>query len=303
MKTFLIFIILLIYAIEVESQSFRIYNNDTINYTNISGQKQGLWIYFLNDETSISQKGEYVDSKKDGVWYTYYENGNVKSLITYSKNKQNGYAIIYYEDGTVSEEGLWKENRWTGEYKYYYESGKPAYEWNFDAEGNRSGNQKYFYENGKIKIDGNWEAGKEQGIVKEYYENGNLKTVCNWDEGKTNGSKKEYYINGQLKSEKLYAYGVPDENSTIYYALIDNTNTIDIDTIYTVIIEKDSTAALFTGSGFHKLYNKKQLLEQEGYFKNGYLIDGKKYFYSLEGILVRTEIYEEGKLTESIKEK
>jgi len=305
MKIIQIFIILFIITINLQAQSFKIYNNDTINYSDASGLKQGEWIYFLNDEISISQKGKYINSKKEGIWLSYYDNGNIKSSITYIKNKQDGYAIIYYENGTKSEEGLWKENRWVGEYKYYYDNGNPAYVWNFNDEGNRTGNQQYFYETGKLKIEGKWESGKEQGIITEYYSNGNLKTVSDYNAGIADGSKKEYFATGELKSEKKYTNGILDESSVVYYSSTDNTNVeIDVeDTVNTTVAEKDTNAALFTGSGYNKLYNKSQLLEQEGDFKSGYLYDGKKYYYYSEGTLIKTEIYQAGKITETIKEK
>lgn len=303
MKIILPVIFLFLFVINgLYAQSYFIYKGDTVNCTDINGLKQGLWIYFQGDENEIvSQCGTYIDSKKEGKWLTYYENGNLKSSITYLKNKQNGYAIIYYEDGTVAEEGIWKENRWTGEYKYFYPNGNPAYIWNFDDEGSRTGSQKYYYENGNLKIDGNWISGKEHGTISEYYNNGNIKLVADWNDGNINGLSRGYYLTGELKYEKYYLNGVLDDSSVAYYALNQNTNTTNIDTIYTVIIEKDSVATLFTGTGFHKLYNMRQLLEQEGYFKSGILVDGKKFIYNLEGVLIRTEIYESGKLTEIIK--
>lgn len=286
------------------SQSFLIFENDTVNITDEEGLKQGLWLYFFNDGKTISQKGEYIDSKKEGIWQTFYENENPKTSITYSKNRQTGYAIIYYDDGTICEEGNWKENRWIGEYKYYYKNGEPAYIWNFDEEGARNGTQKYFHENGNLRIEGEWIAGKETGLINEYYENGNLKISSEWNEGRFNGIKKEYYANGTIKSERFYNDGQIDENLTVYYPYKEEiVAENDVDTIYTTIImEKDSVAVLFTGSGFHKLYNKNKLLEQEGKFKNGYLQDGKKYFYNQDNKLIRTEIYENGELIETIRE-
>jgi len=304
-KKFLILIILLNFCnLKIFSQTSEIYKGEVINLTDAANLKQGKWLYFYDAEkTNISQLGNYENSKKEGIWLSFYSNGILKSSITYVANKQNGYVVLYYETGIISEEGLWKENRWVGEYKFYYTNGNSAYVWNFDSEGKRTGKQQYFYESGKLRIEGIWEAGKEQGIVNEYYDSGIIKVASEWKDGKVDGYRKEYYATGDLKVVKKFDNGLIDNNSIVYHDLKTNIETSKIDSVYyTYTNPKDTVALLFKGSGFHKLYNSKQLLEQEGEFQNGTLTNGSKFYYNSEGILNRTEKYKNGILTETIKQ-
>ena len=267
------------------SQVLSNYNADTINRKNSENKKYGWWvILFKNQEDKINKEGPYANNRKQGIWKSYYLSGVVKSEITYNNNRPNGYAKIYYETGKLSEEGIWKGTKWVGEYKFYHENGKKAYEWNFNNNGKRSGTQKYYHSNGKLRIIGDWKEGKENGVIKEYDEK------------------------GSLKSEKIYAAGEFNENSSKFYAkkevsvdeIPDDTNA----TISKVHIEKTNTVKkyeVFDGNGNHKLYNAYKKVDREGEFRNGKLINGKRYYYNSEGKLIKTIIYENGRINKIIR--
>ena len=70
---------------------FELHNGDTINKL-VAGRKQGLWIvkadplkYFDFKEGAVIEEGKYKSSRKEGLWKTYYPNGNPKSEITYER--------------------------------------------------------------------------------------------------------------------------------------------------------------------------------------------------------------------------
>jgi len=46
----------------------------------------------------------FVDGELDGLYRTWYENGNVKKSIPYSKGMVHGTLETYYESGGVFEE-------------------------------------------------------------------------------------------------------------------------------------------------------------------------------------------------------
>jgi antitoxin component YwqK of YwqJK toxin-antitoxin module len=268
-----------------KSQTFEIYKSDTINKTSADGKKTGRWIlFFENNKQRIEKDGKYENNRKTGTWKTYYENGNLKSEITYVNNIPNGYARIFYENGRISEEGNWKGTKWVGKYLYYHENGNRAYEWSFNDEGKRTGEQKYYHENGKLMIKGDWVDGKENGVITEY------------DTG------------GNLKSEKVFASGSIDEKTSKFYApkkvsvdeIPDDTNATSGK------IQNDSNKTqnsydTFTGNGNYRLYNAFKKVDREGEFRDGKLVNGKKYFYTSDGKLIKTEIYTNGRVTEVIK--
>ncbi len=295
MRKFLIKICLLLLPVFALAQwkSYKIYNGDTINRIDLQGRRQGLWIFFnQNYKNKIVQKGYYKDNKKNGVWIIYYPNGNIKSKITFKDNKPFGPAEIYYPNGQLSEKGFWKVNKWIGDYEYYYSNGSPQYLWHYNEQGKRQGVQKYFYQNGKLQLEGTWNNGKEQGVMKEYYDNGVLKRVSNWNDGQINGEVVEYNPQGKVKRRLYYLNGVEDTSKRIVYAKISHQIT---DTTHPAAYRQ------FTGTGNFKFYNQKGQLVSEGYYKQGVLYNGKKYFYDNTGKLKKIVVYRNGKVVEVIK--
>lgn len=282
-RGFYLFILLLFIVLSAVSQTSETYNGHVINRTDEYGVKKGKWLFFNSDRDKIVEQGEYFEDQKEGKWIKYYPNGNVKQELTYVNNKPDGYAKTYYEDGTIAEEGIWKNNKWVGDYKYYFTNGNVAYQWSYNKSGKREGVQKYFHENGKLMIEGDWANGKESGVIKEFNEKGIL-------------IKERNYIDGKLNNEVIKTTVGENTIDTIRIKPIDN-DTSRIDTIKIKPRDPNQKLELFTGNGYSKLYNKFNKIEQDGYFVNGILRDGKKYYYNSEGVLIKTAIVKNGKVT------
>ncbi len=256
---------------------------DTINRVDENNRKYGYWIYFFDGDSSrIEKEGKYLNNRKTGVWKTYYPSGVLKSEITYVNNRPNGYARIYYKNGKLSEEGVWKGTKWVGKYNYYYENGNKAYEWSFNENGKRTGKQKYYYESGKLRIEGEWQDGKENGVIKEYYEEGGLKSEKIFADGSFNPNSSKFYA-----EKKVTVEDIPDDtNATVSKEHLN---------------EKKTEYQAFTGNGYHKLYNAHKKIDREGEFVDGRLIKGKRYYYTSEGKLIKTVIYENGRVVKTIR--
>jgi len=269
----------------VSVQSSEIVLNDTINFTDKFAKKQGHWIIFnktlhksgYKDDQKV-EEGKFVDSKKTGIWETFFPNNKIKSKIPYENNRQDGYAILYYENGNIKEEGVWKNNRWIGDYKLYYETGKIQQEFKFNVAGKREGLQTYYNEDGQKIIEGNWKGGTEAGLLKEFYDN------------------------GDLKAEKIFADGLLDVASTKNYntkkPITKEVKMIEEPTLsppVQVKEEKDNLGKPFNGEGYWKLFNANKQVSKDGIFSKNRLIDGKVYNYNPDGILIRIAVYKEGK--------
>jgi len=264
-------------------------NNDTLNYVDAAGKRQGKWIItnkLLNKpEYQPDQKveeGKYTDSKKIGKWLEYFPNNNIKSKITYENNRPNGYAVLYHDNGKVAEEGLWKNSRWVGEYKLYYENGEVQQAFNFNTSGKREGVQQYYHDNGQLMMEGNWAEGKESGVLKEYYENGDLKSEKTFNGGTMDPT-----------SVKTYTPKKPVED-------IKSGNEPEVKEAPPVVIKPtdkvtDNLGKTFSGEGYWKLYNQNKQIAKDGIFRKNKLIDGKAYNYNRDGILTRIAVYKEGK--------
>jgi len=300
-----IFIFLIVNILEAQE--------DTFNRVNKDMKKTGLWIYYYDTLHLVKfSEGEYVDGQKQGCWIEYYRNGNKKSEITYLNNVPSGLAKLYYENGNPSEQGTWNSFGWVGEYKMFYRSGRIARELNYDENTLRSGMQKYYSESGHVTMAGYWENGMAKGLVTEYYDSGRLRAESQWMAGRLSGITKEYYETGSLKAEIVYNNGVYDvAASRTFKNRQDGHNIAAVDKP----AEKPSVTkpeqpkedkespsyAVFRGTGYHKMYDPDtKRIEKEGNFIDGVLDEGKRYYYNSKGELIKTAIYEHGKIVKII---
>lgn len=262
-------------------------SNDTINFTDENGLKQGYWV-LTNDikklpnykDNAKVEEGSFVDNRKSGIWITYYPNGNKKSEITFINNSPRGHAIMYFEDGKKQEEGMWENNRWTGDYKMYHPNGQLFYEFKYNKTGKREGDQTYYYDNGKVMMKGNMSNGKESGVWEEYYENGDLKAKKAFNGGVLDPANTETYAPKNTIVEKK------DE------PIKDAPPAPKVDP--TKDKKNEADKVIFNGTGYAKLFNLNKQISKDGTFKNYKLIDGKDYIYSKDGILIQIAVYKNG---------
>ncbi|PPZ91896.1 hypothetical protein C3729_07515 [Cloacibacterium normanense] len=65
-----------------------------------------------------------LESKKTGEWRTYFENGQVKSIIQYQNGTEHGKWITYFETGVISSQGQFTNGSKSGIWTNHYPSGK-----------------------------------------------------------------------------------------------------------------------------------------------------------------------------------
>ena len=119
--------------------------------------KDGL----LDGETAYFAKGKeikllsemYTKGKLNGQQKSYFENGNLKSIVYYSNDRINGIES-YDRSGKLL-------------HKSIFESG--------------TGDWKFYWSNGKISEEGKYKAWKKDGVWKKY---GSLDTVIKYDNGR-----------------------------------------------------------------------------------------------------------------------
>ena len=234
---------------------------DTVNLVDEENLKQGYWIEYCN-ATKI-REGNYIDNKKIGIWKNYRKTGVLSYTIRFTNGVPNGEMCSYYSDGKLLEKGTWVIDHWEGEYYTYFENGKLSGHFFFNKYGKRTGYQKYYHENGELKISGSWKNGNKEGTINEYYKDGSVKCKKVFCKGMSNPELQEEFPKGIKLAEKKNG---------------------------------NSESSMFSGNGYHVFYNKNQQTDREGDFKNGKLINGKRYYYSLKGILQKTAIYQNSKV-------
>lgn len=256
-----------------------------INQTDARGLRQGYWIIkggMIDDREykpeSKVEEGNYIDSRKDGLWKRYWANGKLRSEVFFDTGKPMGEYKLYYENGKLEEHSNWVNSKNLGEFKRYYANGNPQQHFLFADNGKRNGLQKYFHENGKLAMEVHIANGFEAGVMRRYNPDGSLAEEKTFDSGNVKqGSAKSY----KEIAPKPAVKDPYDEN--IGTAAAKPT------------AEKTNKAQGFKPNGFNTLYDRNGALTQSGEFIEGRLYDGKWYRYNSDGLLIRVEIYKGGK--------
>ncbi len=265
------------------------YFSDTVkNHVDDSGMRQGHWVItgsmvnnpdFESDD--IVEEGSYENDKKAGIWNKFYPDGKIRSQITYKNDKPIGEYTLYYDNGIVEESGNWQRNKNIGEFQRNYSNGNPHQRFAFSDSGKRNGKQTYFHENGSIALLVELVNGKESGIMKRYDEKGELSEEKSFDNGQ--------FIAGTTKShQELPEKFIPppaeiEKNSDVIPSPPKSEES------------ETNSAHHFQQNGHNILYDKNNSISQTGFFKEGKLWNGKWFKYNVNGILLRVDIYRNGK--------
>ena len=190
------------------TQPFHVHKGDTINRTDASGKKQGLWRKYYRSDSLYSET-VFKDDKPVGTARTWYETGGLKAEVSFGKNGR-GKGISYFEDGKKMASGnylgtvkdstwvYWHEKADTISAIENYKSGKPEGRW------------QVFYETGILAHEVPYVNGKKHGTVKQYNEDGRLIFEINYVNGVEEGPSTLYYTNGSVREKGIYKNGERD---------------------------------------------------------------------------------------------
>ena len=67
--------------------------------------------------------GEIKDGKREGLWTSFYENGQLWWKGPYKDGKLNGPYVWYYDNGQLSSEGTYKDGKREGPWVTYWGNG------------------------------------------------------------------------------------------------------------------------------------------------------------------------------------
>jgi antitoxin component YwqK of YwqJK toxin-antitoxin module len=75
-----------------------IVNGKHINQYDSEGNKDGYWEEIV---LIFKHKGNYVNGRKNGVWKSYWPDGDIKDKIEYENGQKHGTSIVYDYDYLV----------------------------------------------------------------------------------------------------------------------------------------------------------------------------------------------------------
>ncbi len=215
----------------------------TPNNKNSKNLKQGRWtVYVAKDrtETSIIENsmlyeiGEMKNSKKQGLWTTYITKTKQKlTEINYMDGKKNGIYYEYNSDGKMVAKGTLINGKAQGLCTWYYPDGKKEAEVLY-KDGNRKGEYKEFDQKGEVTIIGNYKYNRRQGNwIMKLNEKGEEILDCDNDRhkdtavcytlGKMRDNRKEglwtvYEMKTKTKIAEIdYVNGITDGLFVLYH--------------------------------------------------------------------------------------
>lgn len=200
-------------------------NKESGAYDNY-GRKDGLWMIH-NEDGILIEKGHYCKGKKTGIWEDFdpFTENSLCSSTTYEDDKKEGGFTSFYSDGSKKIEGRYRndlpDSYWHGydvndniERKEYYTEGKRQGEWEYYvngqliwinkySDGNPEGLHKIFRYNITV-VEGNYSAGKKNGIWKYYHDSGELGVKGMYSDNLMEGKWEFYNKTGDLEGEAFF---------------------------------------------------------------------------------------------------
>jgi antitoxin component YwqK of YwqJK toxin-antitoxin module len=244
--------------------------------------RQGMWTIWGRMEPDKGypadgkiEEGFYKNSRKEGEWIKYHTDGKTPRLKgMYVDNRPNGAYVKYHENGKPMEEGKFTDGKQVEVYKRWYDTGVLSQEKYFNAEGREEGKVRYYHPNGKLEFEYTKKDGVTVGEAKRYYPNGDVKEIIMYNSDGTVASRIEKeMVNPEVTVQ------TPVKSST---SAPDGT-------------KGTTNGKKFKTNGYNKVYNSDQELWMDGEFREGKLLDGKLYKYDSDGILLKIEVWKDGK--------
>lgn len=252
-----------------------------INVQDTCYRKQGYWIYYGKDRPNSGippdgkvEEGRYVDSRKEGTWIRYHQDGKTPKIIgNYQNNRPVGQFKKFDESGLLIEKGTFSKTIFCDSLIKWYSNGQLKYVAFFNNEGHEQGQVTYYYENGVIELT----YFAENGIPKnEIHFTQNGDTLQQYKRSDrvfwTDAEKEKYEPSSSWVNAKKHNQKPPFADPT----------------------SLNSEKKILSPNSYNTLLNADKEKWQEGTFKDGQLWDGKVYIYDRDGILLKVEVYKSG---------
>lgn len=117
------------------------------------GKNDNNEIYNENNTSVVDGVVYNIDEKPiNGLYKTYYSNGNVKMEVYSHNGRPNGSGKFYTESGKLAYEGVFADGVPVGTMYQYYRSGKVHNELHY-TDGRLDGTQRVFDKKGELSVE------------------------------------------------------------------------------------------------------------------------------------------------------
>ena len=250
----------------------------------------------------LSSEGCLINGLPNGIWKSYYESGNIKSIGNRNKNKLSGDWMFYNEDSTLDRKIEYAENLKNGEEIIYFKNGnyKSVTFWSLDK---KESIQKIFFESGKIKYLVQYEENLKNGKTIEYAQDGRIITYKFYKKGlissiekfnrlniysEKTGIWKYFHENKKVSEEGPYRNNLKHGVFRLYNTRGNLENIIRYEFGVEVLENK-----LLDKSDIVRNYHSNGEISEETVYKKG-LKDGVSRIFNLEGEIIEGSIFNNG---------
>ena len=151
-------------------------------------------------------------SDEGNVKKDYWENGNLKSELSYEDGELNGRCVWYMANGKPQMEAMYKHNKMHGLARRWYENGNLMEEMWY-KEGARDSVYRSFSLKGQLTEEMYYENGKLNGEYRRWYENGQVFQEGQFADDMMDGSWLVFYADGNLASKADFVKGTGTQTS------------------------------------------------------------------------------------------
>lgn len=143
------------------------------------GEKSGYTYKYTYDnplnpgQATVLSKELYVNGKREGKSFYFYNTGELKQEIYFKNNRKQGLSREFNRDSTVITVLEYNDNYLVNRERINRE----------DEKGLRQGTHREYFENGKIKKEENYLDDQLHGYYREFNERGELLTALRYERG------------------------------------------------------------------------------------------------------------------------
>lgn len=156
-----------------QTQSFEIWERDTVNKIDADGLKQGLWLEY-HESGKVKKRTYYLNDIPHGGESGFYKNGKVRYTIIWNQGVPHGFYQIYYQSGYVKKSGVWVNDKNVGAHVEYYNTGTVERRSTYNSQGELEGAIVAYHLNEKIAAVEMYEQGLKNGFSLSFDSLGNL---------------------------------------------------------------------------------------------------------------------------------
>lgn len=142
----------------------------------------------------------------------YYENGSLKSKLSYHEDRLEGLSVWYFASGKPQMEVMYVDNKMNGLLRRWYENGNLMEE-SWYKDGVQDSISRTYSLNGILASEGYYKDGELNGPYKRWYENGQVFQDGQYVEGNMDGSWMIFYADGSLAATANFDMGTGVQTS------------------------------------------------------------------------------------------